>query len=169
MFDNRRDAVELVLKIEARWSNTDILRVFKVLRWYFRKRYQREIYALKRFVDVVKQCKQSLDNKKLQLSSRNNKSRLKMSWTRFIRESCLEDLYTKEDSSCSLCSLSSISSTARSARCRACRARRTLLAQLAIEHVEHCSLVKSSNMQAIVLRATCCTVVNIPRCFELDS
>jgi len=33
---------------------------------------------LKRFVDVFKQCKQSLDNKELQLSSRNNKSKLKI-------------------------------------------------------------------------------------------
>jgi len=33
---------------------------------------------LKRFVDVFRQCKQSLDNKRLQLSSRNNKSKLKI-------------------------------------------------------------------------------------------
>ncbi len=33
----------------------------------------------KRFVDVFRQCKQSLGNKGLQLSSRNNKSRLKIS------------------------------------------------------------------------------------------
>jgi len=32
-----------------------------------------------RFVDVFRQCKQSLGNKGLQLSSRNSKSRLKMS------------------------------------------------------------------------------------------
>ncbi len=34
---------------------------------------------LKRFVDVFRQCKQSLGNKGLQLSSRNSKSRLKIS------------------------------------------------------------------------------------------
>jgi len=135
----------------------------------FARKYQREIYALKRFVDVVRQCKQLLDNKRLQLSSRNNKSKLKISWTRFIRKSCLKDLYTKEDSSCSLCSLLSILSIARLARCRACQARRALFTQLAIKHVEHCSFAKSSSMQAIVLRATCCAVVNISRCFELDS
>jgi hypothetical protein len=50
-----------------------------MLRWYFRKRYQRGIYASERSVGVFRQCKQSLDDKKLQLSSRNNKSRLKMS------------------------------------------------------------------------------------------
>jgi hypothetical protein len=33
---------------------------------------------LKRFVNVFRQCKQSLDNKELQLSSRNNKSKLKI-------------------------------------------------------------------------------------------
>ena len=33
---------------------------------------------LKRFVDVFRQCKQSFNNKKLQLSSRNNKSKLKI-------------------------------------------------------------------------------------------
>jgi len=63
----------------------------------------------------------------------------------------------------SLSSMSSASSTARLARCRACQA---LLAQLAVEHVEHCSLVKLSSMQIIVLRATCCVVVNISRCFR---
>jgi len=81
----------------------------------------------------------------------------------------LEDLYTKEDFSCSLCSLSNMSNIARLARCRTRRMRRTLLAQLVVEHVEHCSFVKLSNMQAIVLRATCCVVVNILRCFELGS
>jgi len=34
---------------------------------------------LKRFVDVFRQCKQSLGNKELQLSSRNSKSKLKIS------------------------------------------------------------------------------------------
>jgi len=34
---------------------------------------------LKRFVDVFRQCKQSLNNKELQLNSRNNKSKLKIS------------------------------------------------------------------------------------------
>ena len=33
---------------------------------------------LKRFVDVFRQCKQLLNNKELQLSNRNNKSRLKI-------------------------------------------------------------------------------------------
>ncbi len=33
---------------------------------------------LKRFVDVFKQCKQSFDNKSLQLNSRNNKLKLKI-------------------------------------------------------------------------------------------
>ncbi len=33
---------------------------------------------LERFVDVFKQCKQSLNNKNLQLSSRNNKFKLKI-------------------------------------------------------------------------------------------
>ncbi len=36
------------------------------------------VMLLERFVDVFRQCKKSLDNKKLQLSSRNNKSRLKI-------------------------------------------------------------------------------------------
>ncbi len=38
----------------------------------------RENYALERFIDVFRQCKQSLDNKGLQLDNRNNKSRLKI-------------------------------------------------------------------------------------------
>jgi len=37
-----------------------------------------KVMLLKRFVDVFGQCKQLLDNKNLQLSSRNNKSRLKI-------------------------------------------------------------------------------------------
>jgi hypothetical protein len=32
MFDDWRDADELVLEVETRWPDTDILRVFKVLR-----------------------------------------------------------------------------------------------------------------------------------------
>ena len=71
---------------------------------------------------------------------------------------------------CSLCSLSNTSNAsniARLTRYRTRRTHRTLFAQFAIEHVEHCSFAKSSNMQAIVLRATCCVVINIPRCFEL--
>ncbi len=89
---------------------------------------------LKRFVDVFKQCKQLLDNKDLQLSSRNSKSRLKISWTRFIRESCSRIYILKRFF------------FARLARCQACRA---LLAQLVVECVEHCSLSSSSNMASI--------------------
>jgi len=37
------------------------------------------VMLLKRSIDVFRRCKQSLDNKGLQLSSRNSKSRLKMS------------------------------------------------------------------------------------------
>ncbi len=33
---------------------------------------------LKKFVNVFKQCKQSFDNKRLQLSNRNNKLKLKI-------------------------------------------------------------------------------------------
>jgi len=36
------------------------------------------IMLLERFVGVFRQCKQSLDNKKMQLNSRNNKSKLKI-------------------------------------------------------------------------------------------
>ncbi len=36
------------------------------------------VMLLKRFASVFRQCKQSLDNKELQLSSRNNKSKLKI-------------------------------------------------------------------------------------------
>jgi len=41
---------------------------------------------LKRFVDVFRQCKQLLNNKKLQLSSYNNKLKLKISWTQSIKK-----------------------------------------------------------------------------------
>jgi len=100
MFDSRRDADELVLEIEARWPNTDILKVFKVLRCYLTIQDIRENCALKRSVNVFRQCKQSFDNKRLQLcSSRNNKSRLKMSWTRFIRKSCSKIYILNEISS----------------------------------------------------------------------
>ncbi len=50
-----------------------------ILRQYFHRRYRREIYALERFASVFRQCKQSFDNKELQLRSRNNKSKLKIS------------------------------------------------------------------------------------------
>ena len=65
--EDRRGANELVLGIEARWSNIDILRVFKVLRCYLAIQDIRENCALERFVDVFRQCKQSLGNKDLQL------------------------------------------------------------------------------------------------------
>jgi len=41
--------------------------VFKVLRCYLAIQNIRESCALKRFVDVFRQCKQSLGNKDLQL------------------------------------------------------------------------------------------------------
>jgi len=45
-----------------------------------------KIILLKKFVDVFRQCKQLLNNKRLQLNSYNSKLRLKISWTQFIRE-----------------------------------------------------------------------------------
>jgi len=60
-----------------------------VLSWEILER----VMLLERFVGVFRQCKQSLGNKGLQLSSRNNKSRLKISWTRSIRESRSKAIY----------------------------------------------------------------------------
>ena len=98
------------------------------------------VMLLKRFVGVFKQCKQSFDSKGLQLSSRNNKSRLKMSWTRFIRKSCSKIYILKKIF------------LARHARCRACWA---LLAQLVVEHVEHCSLNSLSSMSSTARSTRC--------------
>ncbi len=60
-----------------------------------------------------------------------------------------------------------MSNIVRLARCRTRRTHQALFAQLIVKHVKHRSLIKSSNMQVVVLRATCCVVVNISRCFEL--
>ncbi len=100
---------------------------------------------LKRFVDVFRQRKQSLDNKGLQLSSRNSKSRLKINLNTIHKKVVFENLYTQRDSSLfvifvvehvehrSLSSLSSMSNIIRLARYRTCQ---TLFACQVVESID---------------------------------
>ena len=89
---------------------------------------------LKRFVDVFRQCKQSFNNKNLQLVSIIKNNLINELNTIYKEVVFREFIYTKKDSFSSLCSLSNMSSFARFVRCQTCRA---LFALLVVEHVDN--------------------------------
>ncbi len=62
--------LELLLEIETRCSDTDILKSVQSVTLLSRRlEYQDRLVLLERSVDVFRQCKQLLDNKSLQLVS----------------------------------------------------------------------------------------------------